>query len=64
MLIFDIDIANLVGNILAEKSEHPREILCIDGIDVGDLDYIDIGMEIQSSSTVPVVIKNLVFSKT
>jgi ethanolamine utilization protein EutA len=63
MLIFDIDIANLVGNILAEKSEDSRPILCIDGIDVGDLDYVDIGMEIQSSRTVPVVIKNLVFSK-
>jgi len=63
MLIFDIDIANLVGNILAEKSVSSREILCIDGIDVGDLDYLDIGMEIQSSRTVPVVVKNLVFSK-
>ena len=63
ILILDIDIANLVGNILAEKFEHSRKILCIDGIDVGDLDYIDIGMEIQSSRTVPVVVKNLVFSQ-
>ncbi len=63
MLIFDIDIANLVGNILAEKSVCSREILCIDGIDVGDLDYLDIGMEMQSSRTVPVIVKNLVFSK-
>jgi ethanolamine utilization protein EutA (predicted chaperonin) len=29
---------------------------------VGDLDYIDIGTEIQYSRTVPVVVKNLVFS--
>ena len=63
ILILDVDIANLVGNFLAEKFERSRKILCIDGIDVGDLDYIDIGLEIQSSRTVPVVVKNLVFSQ-
>lgn len=63
ILIFDIDIANLVGSILAEKSGHARDIVCVDGINVGDLDYVDIGTEIQSSRTVPVVVKNLVFSK-
>jgi ethanolamine utilization protein EutA len=63
VLIFDIDIANLVGSILAQKSGHFRDIICLDGIDVGDLDFIDIGMEIQSSRTVPVVVKNLIFSK-
>ena len=63
VLIFDIDIASLVGSILTEKSGYSKDIICIDGIDVGDLDYIDIGTEIQSSRTVPVVVKNLVFSK-
>ncbi len=64
VLIFDVDIANLVGSILAEKSGHCKDILCVDGIDVGDLDYVDIGTEIQSSRTVPVVVKNLVFANT
>jgi ethanolamine utilization protein EutA len=63
VLIFAIDIANLVGSILAEQSGYSKDIICIDGIDVGDLDYIDIGTEIQYSRTVPVVVKNLVFSK-
>jgi ethanolamine utilization protein EutA len=63
VLIFPVDIANLVGSILAEKSGRAQDILCVDGINVGDLDYVDIGREIQSSRTVPVVVKNLVFSK-
>ncbi len=63
VLIFDIDIANLVGNILAEKLKFPKDIICVDGIEVGDLDYVDIGAEIESSRTVPVVVKNLVFLK-
>ena len=64
VLIFDIDIANLVGSILAEKTGRTQDIICVDGIAVGALDYVDIGMEIQSSRTVPVVVKNLVFSPT
>ena len=63
VLLFDIDIANLVGCIMAEKAGQGQDIICVDGIDVGDLDYVDIGTEIQSSRTVPVVVKNLVFSK-
>jgi len=63
VLIFDMDIANLVGAILAEKTGHSQDIICLDGIAVGALDYIDIGTEIQSSRTVPVVVKNLVFSQ-
>jgi ethanolamine utilization protein EutA len=63
VLIFDIDIANLIGSILAEKLGFSKEILCVDGIEVGDLDYVDIGGEIESSRTVPVVVKNLVFLK-
>ena len=63
VLILDIDLAHLMGNLLWEKLGPSREILCLDGIEVGDLDYIDIGAEIESSRTVPVVVKNLVFSK-
>ncbi|MFB3883868.1 MAG: ethanolamine ammonia-lyase reactivating factor EutA [Thermodesulfobacteriota bacterium] len=63
VLIFDIDIANLMGSILAEKLGSSKEIICLDGIEVGDLDYVDIGTEIESSRTVPVVVKNLVFLK-
>ncbi len=63
VLIFDIDIANLMGNILAEKLEFSKDVVCVDGIEVGDLDYVDIGAEIESSRTVPVVVKNLVFLK-
>ncbi len=63
VLILDIDLANLIGNILAEKLKFSKDIICVDGIEVGDLDYVDIGAEIESSRTVPVVVKNLVFLK-
>jgi len=64
VLIFDIDIANLMGHSLAEKLGGSKDILCIDGIGVSDLDYVDIGTPIESSQTLPVVLKNLVFAKS
>ncbi len=63
VLMLDIDIGHLVGSILAEKLGSSRDIICLDGIEVGNMDYVDIGTEIESSRTVPVVVKNLVFSK-
>lgn len=63
VLIFNLDIARLAGYVLAEDIGFPGDIVCIDGIEVGDLDYVDIGAEIEYSRTVPVVVKNLVFLK-
>jgi ethanolamine utilization protein EutA len=59
VLIFDLDIAKLVGHAFSED----LPVICVDGIEVGDLDYVDIGEQIAYSETVPVVLKNLVFFK-
>ncbi|MBI4297756.1 MAG: ethanolamine ammonia-lyase reactivating factor EutA [Chloroflexi bacterium] len=64
VLIFNFDIAKLVGSVLAEDLGFSGDIVCVDGIEVGELDYVDIGTEIEYSRTVPVVVKNLVFLKS
>ncbi len=64
VIILNFDIAKLLGNVLAEGSGFSGDVVCLDGIDVGDLDYVDIGTEIEYSRTVPVVVKNLVFLKS
>ncbi len=63
VLILNFDIARLVGRVLTEESGFSGDLVCLDGIEVGDLDYVDIGTEIENSRTVPVVVKNLVFFK-
>ena len=38
-----------------------RDVVVVDGIDVGDLDYLDIGLPMGISEVVPVTVKSLVF---
>lgn len=63
VLIFDADIAKLVGAILKEDLGLEKEVVAIDEILVGDLDFIDIGEELGRSQAVPVVVKSLVFNQ-
>ncbi len=64
VLVFDADIGRLVGGILKEELGLEKEVVAIDEIEVGELDFIDIGEELGHSQAVPVVVKSLVFSPT
>ena len=61
VLVFDADIAKLVGNILDKEIMPGIGIISIDGIDLRDFDFIDIGEELPDAKAVPVVIKSLIF---
>ena len=61
VLVFDADIAKLVGNILEKEVLPGAKIISIDGIDLKDFDFIDIGEEFPDAKAVPVVIKSLIF---
>jgi ethanolamine utilization protein EutA len=61
-LIFDADIAQTVGTILVEELGLSVELLVIDGVRLGEFDYIDIGAIRRPSNTVPVTIKSLIFA--
>ncbi|MGB7949709.1 MAG: ethanolamine ammonia-lyase reactivating factor EutA [Candidatus Binatia bacterium] len=61
VLVNDGDIGGIVGLHFQEELQIQSPIISIDGIALNDFDYIDIGALIQSSGSVPVVIKSLVF---
>jgi ethanolamine utilization protein EutA len=61
VLVFDADIAKLVGNIVEKEVLPAAKIISIDGIDLKDFDFIDIGEEFPDAKAVPVVIKSLIF---
>lgn len=61
VIVLDADIGGLVGAILKEELGLEQELVVIDKISVGDLDFIDIGEELAQVQAVPVVVKSLVF---
>ena len=61
-LIVDVDVAKSLGGIIREELKLERAVIAIDGIEVGDLDYVDVGKPMGASEVIPVTVKSLVFS--
>lgn len=61
MLVFDGDVGGLVGLHVREELRLEVPIISIDGIELREFDFIDVGAVIPASGAVPVVIKSLVF---
>lgn len=60
-LALDLDVAKSLGGILKEELRLDRAVIAIDGIEVGDLDYIDIGQPMGATEVIPVTVKSLMF---
>jgi ethanolamine utilization protein EutA len=63
-LVQDVDIAKSLGAILKEELGLARDVIAIDGIEVGDLDYIDVGKPMGNTEVIPVTVKSLMFYGT
>lgn len=57
----DGDIAATLGAVLRNEAGFRGDLITLDGLELGDLDYIDIGAPIAPSGVVPVIVKTLVF---
>jgi ethanolamine utilization protein EutA len=64
ILTIEQDVARTLGTILKNEFTLPNELISIDGISVGDLDYIDIGKPVSMMEVFPVTVKSLLFSST
>jgi ethanolamine utilization protein EutA len=60
-VIVDADVAHALGRILRVELGWSAPLVVVDGVDVGDLDYVDIGRPLGSGLTVPVTVKSLTF---
>jgi ethanolamine utilization protein EutA len=63
-LTLDLDIAKSLGAMLKDEFNVARDIIAVDGIEVGDLDYIDIGECLGITEVIPVTVKSLMFPST
>jgi ethanolamine utilization protein EutA len=61
-LMIDGDIAKNMGRILTEELGFSGDLVAIDGVELKELDFIDVGNLISPPGVVPVVVKTLLFS--
>ncbi|MGH9461288.1 MAG: ethanolamine ammonia-lyase reactivating factor EutA [Vicinamibacteria bacterium] len=62
ILLMDGDIARTLGEILRQELDVRGDIVTIDGVQLMQFDFVDIGELIEPTHVVPLVIKSLLFS--
>lgn len=61
IMVVDGDIGGLVGMHCRQEEKLENPLISIDGIELGEFDFIDIGEVLRATGAVPVVIKSLLF---
>ena len=64
VLVGDGDVGGLTGIHMREELRLDFPVVSIDGLELKEFDYIDIGAILDTSGAVPVVIKSLIFPST
>ena len=62
VLMIDGDVGRTLGLVLENELNIGRAVVSIDGIQLKEFDFVDIGEAIRPADVVPVVIKSLLFS--
>jgi ethanolamine utilization protein EutA len=62
VMIIDGDIGKTLGHLLHNELNLPGDLISIDGVQLQELDFVDVGEPISPPGVVPVVIKSLLFS--
>ena len=64
VIALDGDIGASLGGILTEELDVTAPLVAIDGLQLVELDYVDVGEVILPANVVPVVVKSLAFTAT
>ncbi len=62
VLMMEGDAGGTIGHILKDELAIGVDIVSVDGVQLKDLDYVDIGAMIHPTEVVPLIIKSLLFS--
>ena len=62
VLVVDGDVGQTLGRLLTEELGLAAPLISVDGVQVTDLDFVDIGDLLDPPGVLPVVIKSLVFA--
>lgn len=62
VIVVEHDMAKALGQMMMRiLPEHPRDIICIDSIQVDQNDFVDMGKPLMDGLVIPVVVKTLIF---
>ena len=62
ILVVDADIGQALGAILTEETGLRRRLVVVDGVELTDFDFIDVGEYLNPPGVLPVLIKSLLFA--
>jgi ethanolamine utilization protein EutA len=61
VLMVDGDVGKSLGRIILHEIEPHADVIAIDGVQLRQFDYVDIGRIIEITNVVPIIIKSLLF---
>lgn len=61
IIVCDMDIAGLLGRHIQDLTENELPLVTIDGIEVSEFDFLDIGAFVPGTGAMPIVVKSLLF---
>src|SRR5262249_17258961 len=61
ILLIDGDVGKSLGRLIREEIAPHADVIAIDGVQLKEFDYVDIGSVIAPTNVVPIVIKSLLF---
>jgi ethanolamine utilization protein EutA len=61
ILLIDGDVAMSLGRIIRHEVAPKADVIAIDGVQLKQFDYVDIGSVIEQTNVVPIIIKSLLF---
>lgn len=64
LLVWDDDVAGLVGRHLVIDTGVTSPVISVDGIELREFDFVDVGTALEGSGSLPVTIKSLAFPAT
>ena len=62
LIVLECDMAKALGQMMMQLStRHPRDVICIDSVQVEQNDFVDMGKPLVNGLVIPVVVKTLIF---
>ena len=61
VLLIDGDVGKSLGRVIRHEIAPATDVIAIDGVQLKEFDYVDIGSVIELTNVVPIIIKSLLF---